>query len=250
MSEVEAVRMRPSMGRTGHLAAMPLLALGGLATGCGPTITAPDVVGMRLDAAHREFEALGVEKFNDRDVIGNEDAILWDASWVVVEQDPAPGTEEVDTDTTVELSVGHENDSEVLKMIPGDSPFARETTDQDAEAGQRERAEAEEPATEEDKTGDTPAAKCASRTGNAGEIYVWNSYGSDQPPDAMRLGGGHVWDFGDKKCLTTTEFALSTVPKLKGFCTEVGKVSANPGYRVNARPAPRIPNIIGQAGDC
>lgn len=96
----------------------------------------------------------------------------------------------------------------------------------------------------------TPAVKCARRKGNPGEIFVWNSYGGDQPADAMRLGAGFVWSFGEKECITTTEFALRTVADLPGYCTEVGKVAANPGYRVNARPAERIPNIVGQRGDC
>lgn len=95
-----------------------------------------------------------------------------------------------------------------------------------------------------------PAAACASRKGNPGEIYVWNSYGSDQPPDAMRLGAGYVWNFGDRTCITSTQFALTTNPGLPGFCTKVAKVSANPGYRVDDVPAPRLKHIIGQSGDC
>ena len=92
--------------------------------------------------------------------------------------------------------------------------------------------------------------QCANRKGNPGEIYVWNSYGSDQPPDAMRLGAGYVWDFGEKECITSTEFALRTNPGLSGLCTEVGKVAVNPGYRVNARPTRRLAKILGQSGDC
>ena len=79
---------------------------------------------------------------------------------------------------------------------------------------------------------------------------MWNSYGSDQPPDAMRLGAGYVWDFGDGKCITSTEFALTTNPGLPGFCTKVAKVSTNPGYRVDERPAPRLKHVIGKSGDC
>jgi cytoskeletal protein RodZ len=95
-----------------------------------------------------------------------------------------------------------------------------------------------------------PAAACATRKGNAGEIYVWNSYGSDQPPDAMRLGAGYVWNFGDATCITSTEFALTTNPGLPGFCTKVAKVSTNPGYQVDDIPAPRLKDVIGQSGDC
>lgn len=116
--------------------------------------------------------------------------------------------------------------------------------------------EAQGPSTESgspdaSKTPLTPQAKCVRRSGNPGEIYVWSSYGNDQPPDAMRLGAGYVWDFGEKECVTTTEFALRTVPvSMSGYCSQVGKVADNPGYRVNARPAPRLSNVIGQRGDC
>lgn len=96
-----------------------------------------------------------------------------------------------------------------------------------------------------------PPVKCARKPGNPGEIYVWSSSGNDQPPDAMRLGAGYVWDFGDKECITTTEFALRSVPVgLIGYCSEVGRVSDNPGYPVNARPAPRLASVIGRRGDC
>lgn len=95
-----------------------------------------------------------------------------------------------------------------------------------------------------------PAVACARREGNPGEIYVWNSYGSDQPPDAMRLGAGYVWDFGERTCITSTEFALTTNPGLPGFCTKVAKVSDNPGYRVDDVPAHRLKRIIGQSGQC
>jgi hypothetical protein len=95
-----------------------------------------------------------------------------------------------------------------------------------------------------------PAVACANRKGNPGEIYVWNSYGKDQPPDAIRLGAGFVWDFGAKKCITSTVFALKGNPGLPGYCTEVGKVADNPRYKVDARPARRLAQIIGQRGDC
>lgn len=59
-TECHAVKSRPSISRRAGRAAVPLLLLCGLAAGCGPTITVPNVVGMRLDAAHQKFEALGV----------------------------------------------------------------------------------------------------------------------------------------------------------------------------------------------
>ena len=66
----------------------------------------------------------------------------------------------------------------------------------------------------------------------------------------MRLGAGYVWDFGERTCITSTEFALTTNPGLPGFCTKVAKVSANPGYRVDDVPAHRLERTIGQSGHC
>ncbi|WP_162246850.1 PASTA domain-containing protein [Phycicoccus sp. Root101] len=254
---------RSTARRTGGLAALSLVVCL-LATGCGPTTTVPDVVGMRLDDAHRKFEALGLESSNDKDIIGAEDVILRDANWVVIKQDPAPGTVGVDTDATVALSVGREDDAQVLKLIPPQSAFAREMAHKRSDSESKKQVQGGEktPTVQSPTTAGpsitskstvenfTAAVQCARRGGNAGEIYVWNSYGSDQPPDAMRLGGGYVWDHGRSTCLTSTEFALSTVPRLTGYCTEVGRVSANPRYVVDALPASRIPTIVGRAGDC
>jgi hypothetical protein len=112
-------------------------------TACGPTVAMPDVVGMRLDAAHNELEELGIENFEDIDVIGEEDSIWRDANWVVVEQDPPAGTRDVDTDTKIKLSVGNEDDEEVLTRIPADSPFALEQAKGEREAAEKAAQEAE-----------------------------------------------------------------------------------------------------------
>jgi hypothetical protein len=104
---------------------------------CGSTVTMPDVVGMRLDAAHRELEKLGIQEFEDTDVIGEEDSIWRDAHWVVVEQDPPAGTREVATDTKIRLSVGNEDDEDVLTRIPADSPFALEQAEAKREAAEK-----------------------------------------------------------------------------------------------------------------
>lgn len=230
-----------------------------LLTACGATVTAPDVVGMRLDAAHRKFEALDVTDFDDKDVIGAEDDILLDSNWVVVKQTPKAGAKDVDSGTTVKLEVGNQDDKKVLTLIPVDSPFAKETVKEKAKASAKKKAETEKKAKTEkaakpspspSPTINTAAVACQRRKGNPGEIYEWTSLGNDGPPEAIRLGAGYVWNFGDKKCITSTEFALTTNPPLPGYCTEVGKVAANPGYNVNARPAPRLKNIIGQRGDC
>lgn len=239
--------------------AVVLLLLASVLTACGDTVTAPSVVGMRLDAAHRKFEALGVKDFADKDVIGHEDTIFLDSHWVVVKQTPKAGTKGVSTDTKVKLEVGNQNDKKVLTLIPTGSPFAKEMSKKKAKTAKartsaKKKANAEASKEPKPSTSAAPineaAVACRTRKGNPGEIYEWNSYGTDQPPEAIRLGAGYTWDFGDKKCITSTQMALTTNPPLPGYCTEVGKVAANPGYNVDAHPAPRLKNIIGQSGDC
>ncbi len=129
-------------------------------TACGPTITMPNVVGMRLDDAHRALEKLDVDEFEDVDVLGKEDTIFLDRNWVVVSQNPAAGTAKVDTGTKVELSVGNQDDKEVLDRIPSDSPFALEQSEKAAER-EKDAAEKEKLAQEEakQKAKDARAAK-------------------------------------------------------------------------------------------
>lgn len=126
-------------------AVISALSLVTLTVGCGPTFTVPNVVGMRLDAAHRVFEKMDVTKFSDQDVVGDEDSIWRDANWVVVKQEPAAGTADVDKDQTITLLVGNEDDDEVLDMIPPDSEFAVEVAeDRAAEAEEEAADEAED----------------------------------------------------------------------------------------------------------
>jgi hypothetical protein len=95
-----------------------------------------------------------------------------------------------------------------------------------------------------------PAVKCQRRPPKRSEIFSRSMYGDDQPPDAMLRGAGWVWDFGEKECITSVEFALRANPNLPGFCTEVGYVIDNRGYPVDRRPAPPIPNVVASTGDC
>lgn len=174
------------------------------------------------------------------DVIGAKDVILLDSNWVVVKQEPVAGTTNMDTDTVVKLQVGNEDDKKVLDLIPAKSPFAlemRKKREKAAGSAEKKPSAANSPTTDESKEPEpsptsepnpSPAVACANRKGNPGEIFVWNSYGDDQPPDAMRLGAGFVWNFRDKKCITSTEFALSTVPQLRGFLHRGGQGERKP----------------------
>ena len=118
-----------------------LFLIGGIAGGSegGSTVTMPDVVGMRLDEAHRQLEDLGLEDFEDTDVIGKEDTILRDKNWIVVAQDPAAGATKVDAGTKPKLSVGNQDDKSVLKRIPVDSPFAIEAATEAADKKKDEK---------------------------------------------------------------------------------------------------------------
>lgn len=66
-------------------------------------ITVPDVVGMNHQYAQDEMQAAGLYNLDERDATGQDRMLLWDRNWVVVAQDPAPGTE-VDEDATITLS--------------------------------------------------------------------------------------------------------------------------------------------------
>lgn len=164
------------------LVSVPLLAA------CGSTVTMPDVVGMRLDDAHRALEKMGVENFEDVDVIGEEDSIFRDANWVVVAQDPPAGTAEVETGTTIELSVGNEDEEkEVLAAIPPDSPFAREFAAQAAEEEKDQEAQAkkdEQEAEREEAEADREAEAAAEERKDDVAAYVESiddTFGSQLP---------------------------------------------------------------------
>ena len=140
-------RCRRATRSRGAVVAVLVVVVAPLLAGCGPTVTLPDVVGMRLDDAHRAMEKLGVENFDDSDIVGDDRMIILDSSWVVIEQSPAGGTEEVDTDTTIELSVGKASDDDILELIPADSPVAEElAAEAEAEAEEQAEDEAEEEA--------------------------------------------------------------------------------------------------------
>jgi hypothetical protein len=66
-------------------------------------ISVPDVVGMTHQYAQDEMQAAGLYNLDERDATGQDRVLLWDRNWVVVSQDPAPGTQ-VDENATITLS--------------------------------------------------------------------------------------------------------------------------------------------------
>ena len=99
-------------------------------------------------------------------------------------------------------------------------------------------------------SGDPRIAACTSRKPKGSEIYVRYITNGDDPPNSVRLGAGYVWNFGEKKCVTSTQFALLTDPGLPGYCTQVGNVNENPGYDENRIPSRPLKVVSGTAGDC
>lgn len=121
---------------------------------------------MRLDEAHRTFEKLDVDEFDDIDGVEDNRDIIWDANWVVIEQEPAAGTKEVDTGEIIKLTVANEDDDELLDLIPEGSPVAEEFAAKRAaeakeEAEEREEKEAQEGA----KANDDPYSEYRGKDG-------------------------------------------------------------------------------------
>lgn len=61
------------------------------------------------------------------------------------------------------------------------------------------------------------AVACEMRPPATGEILV-RSVTTDDPTTVIRLGGGWVWNWGDKKCITSVQFAIDANPSMAGFC--------------------------------
>lgn len=88
--------------------------------GCGEDkVAAPDVVGLSLDKAHQQFEALGVDDFDDADNFGDR-GIRGDAGWAVISQDPAPGRK-ISKDLKIVLKVGKLSEQNTLNLLPENS---------------------------------------------------------------------------------------------------------------------------------
>jgi hypothetical protein len=91
------------------------------------------------------------------------------------------------------------------------------------------------------------ASRCGARQNASGDIYLrMKSPGTATV--AQELGGEWIWDHSTSKCLTSVQWMIATAPQVPGSCTWVGYVSDNPGYAVNATPAPRLSNVVASSG--
>ena len=94
-----------------------------------------------------------------------------------------------------------------------------------------------------------PAVACQLRQPASEEVIVRET-DPETTTWAYDLGGGWIWDFGAEECITSVQMILRTVPLIDGYCVEVAPKSANPGYDLNADPAPPLHGVIGRGGDC
>jgi len=84
------------------------------------------------------------------------------------------------------------------------------------------------------------AAPCKLKTTfNYIERVVW----PPQPATAQEIGN---IDLGN--CTPTLQDFTETAGTAQGECTSIALASANPGYNVNASPAPRLHRVLMRAG--
>jgi len=153
------------------IALIPLLIpIGAFALVDTPTTTVPSVVGMRLDAAHRKMAEVDLLTYTDADVIGPGRAVMVDHNWVVLEQSPAAGMAEVNSNTEIRLGVGKVDDLEIRDRLPVDAPVMlelaaaeRKVADEQAEKAARAAKETAVKAAEP-PTASTPPTKALTQT--------------------------------------------------------------------------------------
>ncbi len=235
------------------MSALARIALAGVSVGltlsltsCGEEVVVPDVVGMRLDTAEDTLKRAGFEHADAVDVVGDSTPFRKN-TWAVLEQDPPAGSP-AQPDDEVQLGAGPLDKPQTKERLPKGSPalaqIAAEGEERKRGADQARPAEAQaaraptptRPLQVAEPKGNEPAVECQNRP-SGDEIFV-RYLTTDEPPTAIRLGGGWVWDFGENECISTVEMALRSNPPLPGFCTQVALVSSEPRYDPNARPAP------------
>jgi sugar phosphate isomerase/epimerase len=119
-----------------------------LTAGCGAeAVDLPDLVGLPLDEAHRELEAMGFEEFEDLDAFEDRPIVL-DSNWVVVASSPAAG-EPVSPDDVVTFEVGQRDEQQAIDVIPAGSPVAREFAAEQARVAEERADEAAREAAKE-----------------------------------------------------------------------------------------------------
>ena len=99
------------------------------------------------------------------------------------------------------------------------------------------------------RTGVTEA-ECYALPAKYGDLYE-RIVTPGQPAVAQALGGGWAWDVPAHECLTEPQMLMAGAPADPRYCTQVGLVSANPGYNVNGAPAPKLAHVlVSKGGAC
>jgi hypothetical protein len=70
------------------------------------------------------------------------------------------------------------------------------------------------------------------------------------PYVAQQLGGGYAYNHALNQCQTSVAFTLATVADKPGYCVQIAMAASNPGYNVEAKPAPPLKKIIASKGAC
>lgn len=197
------------------LALIPLLIpIGAFALTDQPTTTVPNVVGMRLDAAHEKLKEVALLTFTDADVIGPGRGVNLDHNWVVLSQLPAAGMTNVNTSTEMELAVGKIDDPEIRDRLPIDAPAMLEL---DA----AEKAVADEQAAMADKAAESAAPTPTKAATKAPAQSQMTGYGATR----------EAWDAKHVQAAGYTPGA-AFLPMINGNQPKYSAVSGEPGERI------------------
>lgn len=89
-----------------------------------------------------------------------------------------------------------------------------------------------------------PAETCATPLPDRGDIIEWQRE-PGLPDSAIELGGTDP-----EHCRLTFDTLQDSSPTGAGYCTQAAWASDNPGYNVDATPAPQLKKVQVTIGDC
>ena len=163
------------MRRLAATITLAILAVAVLAGCGGPTLSTPNVVGLRLDKAHQAFEALGIKEFDDKDAFEDRNAVV-DSNWAVLGQDPAAGTA-LDTGTKITLTIGRiGEDRTTARLTEGSPVLAKIRAEAAAKKADTERKAAADKAAADKAAADKAAADKAAAAKAVADKYAGPPY--------------------------------------------------------------------------
>ncbi len=120
------------------------------------------------------------------------------------------------------------------------------TTSEPSPAAPTELAQTDTPT---DNT-DAAAAACFARPQSQGDIILREKDPTLPYERAQQLGGGFAYNHRSNQCQSSAEFFLDGILDQPGFCAQVALAGDNPGYNLEARPAPPLKKVIASKGSC